>query len=63
MGREGEELLCEREREWGGRGSRSRMKTGRKREGEWEKGAQEGDLSLTILSKHDFDETLHELQF
>lgn len=62
MGSGGEELLCEQELEWGDRGSKSRMKTGRERERE-EGGAQEGDRSLTILSKHECDETLHEWQF
>lgn len=33
MGSGGEELLCEQELKWGDRGSKSRMKTGREREG------------------------------
>lgn len=38
MGSGGEELLCEQELEWGDRGSKSRMKTGREREREGGRG-------------------------
>ncbi len=50
MGRGGEELLCEQEREWGDGGSKSRMKTGRERM-RGRKRAQTGDHSLTIYSE------------
>lgn len=59
MGSGGEELLCEQEREWGDRGSKSRMKTGKERESvRGRNRALRGDHSLTILSNHESDKNV-----